>query len=177
MRFQTCAGVFLSCGLALSAVESSSPALHLAGADQILEAVRRPGAQVTVVNVWATWCLPCREEFPDLMRLHRRYRDRGLRMILVSADFADDREQHVREFLASHGVDFPSYLKTGDDMQFMDRLEPRWSGALPATFVYDAGGTLRHFQEGRALYRTLRREVLSVLKATGSRPARAPQNQ
>jgi thiol-disulfide isomerase/thioredoxin len=162
--------LLLASALARQGVEAGPPPLVAAGAHEILEAVRRPGAEVTVVNVWATWCLPCREEFPDLMRLNDRFGPRGLRLILVAADFADDRERAVGEFLAGHDVDFTSYLKTGDDMQFIDTIEPRWSGALPATFVYDAGGTLRYFQEGRASYRTLKRQVRSILEGKNPDP-------
>jgi thiol-disulfide isomerase/thioredoxin len=126
--------------------------------------VRRPGARAVLVNVWATWCGPCREEFPDLLRLERELRDRGLRVVLVSADF-DDQLPAVRRFLASHDVDFPSYIKTGDDMEFINRLEPRWSGALPATLIYDGAGTPRRFWEGMATYDTLRSRVLEVMAA------------
>ncbi|HYM81181.1 MAG TPA: TlpA disulfide reductase family protein, partial [Candidatus Limnocylindria bacterium] len=101
--------------------------------------MREPGAEVVLVNIWATWCAPCREEFPDLMRLNERYRDRGLRLILVSADF-EDQLPLARRFLAKQGVDFPSYLKTGDDMRFINAMDSRWTGALPATLIYDGRG-------------------------------------
>jgi thiol-disulfide isomerase/thioredoxin len=120
-----------------------------------------------VVNVWATWCTPCREEFPDLLRLHRAYRERGLRLILVSADF-EDRVDEVRGFLDREGVDFETFLKTGDDMHFIDRLDPKWSGALPATFVYDGRGALRNFHEGRTSYAELEPLVTAAMSATDS---------
>jgi len=56
------------------------------------------------------------------MRLHRKWKDRGLRLVLVSGDFETDREAAVR-FLAEQGVDFPSFLKEGSDMEFIDGLE------------------------------------------------------
>jgi thiol-disulfide isomerase/thioredoxin len=138
-------------------------------AAQVLAAVRAPGASVVVVNVWATWCIPCREEFPDLLRLRRAYRDRGLRLVLVSGDFPSDREAALG-FLAEQGVDFPTYLKEGDDMAFIDALDSRWSGALPATFVYDSSGALRHFREGKTSYEDLETVVREVL-ARAPRPA------
>src|SRR6266516_5714090 len=105
------------------AERGASPPLVTANAGGVLGAVREPGARAVLVNVWATWCQPCREEFPDLMRVARENRARGLRLMLVSADF-DDAHGQVRAFLAREGVDFPSYLKAGDDMKFIEALDP-----------------------------------------------------
>jgi hypothetical protein len=69
--------------------------------------------------------------------------------MLVSADF-DDQIGAARKFLAAHGVTDTCWLKTGDDMTFIDTLHPSWSGALPATLVYDANGHLTAFWEGAA---------------------------
>ena len=144
---------------------AAQPELRPASVDDILAVVREPGARVVVVNVWATWCAPCREEFPDLMRLEQTYRDRGLRLVLVSADF-DDQVPMARSFLAGHGVDFLTYLKTGDDMKFIDGLSPEWTGALPATIVFDGRGRRTWFHEGKADYATFERRVLDVLQTT-----------
>jgi thiol-disulfide isomerase/thioredoxin len=138
------------------------PVIRPAAASQILAAVRAPGARVVVLNVWATWCVPCREEFPDLMRIALASRPQGLRLVLVSADF-DDQIPAVRRFLRERGVDFPSYLKTGDDMEFINALNPRWSGALPATFVYDGSGRQVYFHEGRVPTRDLEQAVRQAL--------------
>ncbi len=138
------------------------PELLPATAARILEEVRRPGASVVLVNVWATWCQPCREEFPDLLKLRRDWTKRGLRLVLVSGDFDTDRPEALR-FLAAHGVDFPSFIKDGGDMEFIDGLDPRWSGALPATFLYDSAGRLRRFWEGKADHATLERRVRDVV--------------
>ncbi|HYM81037.1 MAG TPA: TlpA disulfide reductase family protein, partial [Candidatus Limnocylindria bacterium] len=148
-----------------ASAERSRPALpeiRPATSDAVLAAVREPGAEVVLVNIWATWCAPCREEFPDLMRLNERYRDRGLRLVLISADF-EDQLPLARRFLAKQGVDFPSYLKTGDDMRFINAMDSRWTGALPATLIYDGRGDLRHFWEGRASFEKFEQTVLDVL--------------
>ena len=122
---------------------------------------------MVVANVWATWCTPCREEFPDLMRLHREYGSRGLRLVLVSADFEDQAKQ-ARRFLAQQGVDFRSFLKTGNDMEFINGMDPRWTGALPATFVYDGGGRLRDFHEGRTTFAALESLVVAIMSPNDS---------
>jgi len=133
-----------------------------ATADGILQAVRNSGAQVVLVNIWATWCEPCREEFPDLVRLQRDYYDRGLKVIFISTDFDTELPQVVK-FLAEHGVEWPSYIKAQKDMEFINGLEPHWSGALPATFIYDHQGALRDFWIGETPYATFEQKVLGLL--------------
>ena len=72
----------------------------------ILAAVKAPGAQAVLVNVWATWCEPCREEMPDLVRFYRDHRAEGLRLVLISADDDDQRAEvdaRARRAAASTG--------------------------------------------------------------------------
>ncbi len=157
-----------------AAEEKAKAALVPADAARVLEEVRKPGASVVLVNVWATWCLPCREEFPDLMRLRRSWASRGLRLVLVSGDFDTDRAEALR-FLSAHGVGFPSFIKHGGDMEFIDGLDPRWSGALPATFLYDSSGRLRDFWEGKADYATLERRVQQVVSGRAAAPPTAKE--
>lgn len=130
----------------------------------LAQVARAPGASATLINVWASWCQPCREEFPALVTLEREWRDRGFRLVFVSADFAEDVPA-AKTFLAEQGVSAPTYLKTGDDMQFIDTLDPRWSGALPGSFLYDSSGRLVRFWEGKASEDSLRARILPVLDA------------
>ena len=140
----------------------TGPEIRPADGTQVLAAVRAAGTRAVLVNVWATWCAPCREEFPDLVRLGRTYHDRGLAMVFVSADW-NEQLPEAKKFLAEHGVDVPSYVKTGDDMKFINALNPRWSGALPATFIYDGEGKLHYFRQGKATYALLEGELLKIL--------------
>lgn len=106
--------------------------------------IRKPGARAVLVNVWATWCEPCVEEMPDLLRVYRAHKAQGLRLVLVSADDEETRPQ-AEKFLAAQGVKWTTFLKTGDDMAFIDGLDRRWSGALPASFLFDGKGQVIHF--------------------------------
>jgi thiol-disulfide isomerase/thioredoxin len=148
---------------------ASQPQVLAASAPDILAEIRRQKSPV-VVNLWATWCTPCREEFPDLMRFHRDFKARGVSLILVSGDFSSDTEA-AREFLASQGVDFRTYLKSGKDDEFINSFDPAWSGALPATFVYDARGDRVHSFLGTVTYDSLERVVAPLVGAT---PGAAP---
>jgi len=140
----------------------SAPRLVPADAAAVLRAVRAAGARAVIVNIWATWCAPCREEFPQIVKLGRDLKDRGAALVLVSGDFDDSRDDALK-FLADHGVDFTTYLKTGNDEAFIDGLAPEWSGVLPATMVFDGAARLRHFREGKVTYQQLRDLVLDVI--------------
>jgi thiol-disulfide isomerase/thioredoxin len=148
--------------LSTAASDATLPALRPGTVEQVLGAVREPGARAVLVNVWATWCVPCREEFPDLVRAGRDYRDRGLRLIFVSTDFPADTT-NARRFLAAHGVDFPTWIEQGQDMHFIDAMDSRWTGALPATFLYDGAGRLVWFHEGKVTADTLRARLEATL--------------
>jgi len=145
-------------------VPEAAPAVEIEPVtiDELRHVVRAGGARVVLLNVWATWCVPCREEFPDLMRLRREYRERGLRLVLVSADI-DSQIPAAKRFLAEQAVDFLTYLKQGADMPFIDSLDARWSGALPATLLYDGAGRQLWFHEGKTSYDSLKTRIDQAL--------------
>jgi thiol-disulfide isomerase/thioredoxin len=149
-------------GATAPASAPTSLGLRPATAEQILSMVHGTRSRAVMINVWATWCGPCRAEFPDVMRLYRDYHDRGLELLLVSADFEDESLEAER-FLARHGVNFTTYIKTGDDMQFINAMNPKWTGAIPATFIYDGEGRLVYFHEGMGTYEKFEKQVLEVL--------------
>jgi thiol-disulfide isomerase/thioredoxin len=139
-----------------------------AGPEQVLGHARDGAAAVTLVNVWATWCGPCREEFPAMLAAIERHKD-DARLVLYSADF-DDQTSAVRAFLAERGVRDTVYLKTGDDTHFINTLHPDWSGALPATLVFDRAGELRAFWEGEADSARFEQAIVAALQPHGGTP-------
>jgi len=151
------------CLLAGCAREAPEATIKRVTAAQLLDVVRAPGAQAVLVNVYATWCGPCREEFPDLVKLERNYRVKGLRLLFVSAD-DEENMAAVKRFLAKQGVDYPTYLKAEQDMEFINGLEPRWDGALPATLLYDGAGRQRDFWTGAADYKTFEQKLKPILE-------------
>ena len=164
--------MFPASALLLSALlAATAPALAPATADTVLQEVRKPGASVTLVNIWATWCLPCREEFPDLLRLRKTYAKQGLRLVLVNADFGDARAEAL-QFLSDQGVDFATLHKEQDDDAFIRALGGGWSGALPATFVFDGTGSLKDAWEEKATYATLESKIRPFLREEGKETTR-----
>ena len=121
--------------------ESTNLELEEIGIDELQKVIQNQSANVVAVNVWATWCVPCREEFPDLIRLRDSTTRDQFELILVSFDF-DPPNDGTLNFLESMGVDFKTYLKTGDDQNFIEGLSPEWTGAMPTTVWFQNGKRL-----------------------------------
>lgn len=156
------------------AAETSAggPPVVAVSVPEIRALVARTDGRATLVNVWATWCAPCRQEFPALLSAARAS-GKDLRLVLISADF-DDQLPAVKRFLAEQGVTDTTYLKTGADMEFINALDSRWSGALPATFAYDAGGRQTSFWEGAGDEARFRSAVQQALTPHSTDEGRRP---
>jgi len=97
--------------------------------------------QVIVIEFWATWCAPCREEIPLLNQIHKEYREKGVVIIGISLDRKPPQE--VRKFLDQLRVEYPNVM--GDEETFerysqMANLGP--IRGIPATFVIDRNGQI-----------------------------------
>jgi len=95
--------------------------------------------KVVLYDFWATWCAPCRAELPQLVVLERKLHSQGMEVVTISAD---DREHKAaaEKFIRMFDVQGPAYLKQADDDHFINAIDPKWSGALPALFLYDKNG-------------------------------------
>jgi len=95
---------------------------------------------VLVVDFWATWCLPCREEMPAVVALARRYAKEGVQLATVSADDSGQMRQAER-FLDSVRAPAARYVeRSKDDGEFIAAIDTAWTGALPTLFIYDRAG-------------------------------------
>jgi thiol-disulfide isomerase/thioredoxin len=96
--------------------------------------------KIVLVDFWATWCVPCRAEMPQLVKLSEKLKARGLDFVTVSAD-EPDKEPAAFQVLQQNAVAAPFYIKkAADDDKFYNLVDPKWSGEMPAMFIYDRSG-------------------------------------
>jgi peroxiredoxin len=93
--------------------------------------------KVVLLNVWATWCHPCRTEIPALQRLHERNRERGLEVVGVSVD-ARGEDAAVRAFAGEFGMTFPIWRDPSERVSTMFQAI-----GVPSTYLIGRDGTLR----------------------------------
>ncbi|MEW6507605.1 MAG: redoxin domain-containing protein [Bacteroidota bacterium] len=110
------------------------------------------------LNFWATWCVPCREEFPAINKLAEELKD--VDFIGISVDFPEEVESHIIPFLKSQKAKFVSYVNgIESDEELINLLDKNWNGALPATFIYDKNGKKISFLEGKKTYEDFKKEL------------------
>jgi len=107
------------------------------GYQKLLEQYR---GQPLLITFWATWCEPCRDEYPMLNELAKQYAPKGLKVVGVNLD--DDGDLILmRRFIARYKPVFPNYRKKkGEESAFVQSVLPGWNGAIPASFFYAKDG-------------------------------------
>jgi len=118
-----------------------------------------------LVNFWATFCDPCRDEFPDLVKIDKDYRPRSLDFVTVSLDDMTDIKTSVPEFLDKMKATMPAYLLNASDPEpAINLVDARWQGDLPATFLYNEKGEVVYKHIGRINPAELREAIDKVVK-------------
>lgn len=156
------------------AAEPSIPVTRIdfAGLQTLLKSVpdaKRP----LLINFWATWCTPCVEEFPELVKIDREFRPRGLDFVTISLDDLAEIKRDVPKFLAAMKAEMPAYLlKTADEDAAIQLVAPDWRGGLPFTILLDNAGKIAYSRMGVVKPDILRAEIEKVLQP----PADTPNN-
>jgi thiol-disulfide isomerase/thioredoxin len=119
--------------------------------------------KVVLVNFWATYCVPCRKEMPALVAMNARLGAKGFQLVTISADEIE-QEKDAAAFLDKTRVAAPVYIKrVRDDDKFINSLDPKWSGALPASFLYNRQGKKVKSYFGEVDLKQLETDILKLL--------------
>ncbi len=120
-----------------------------------------------LVNFWATWCGPCRVEFPELVKIDAEYRAKGLDFAIVSLDNLGSVDFRVADFLKSYKSTMPSYLLDLPTRTKINRairrIAPGSRGGMPLTLLFDAKGKLVYQKTGIVDAKILRAKIDKVL--------------
>lgn len=117
--------------------------------------------RVVLIDFWATWCEPCREEFPELDALYQEFQGQALEIIGISVDL---KRENIDEFLSKHPVSFPVVHDKGKKIS--SKFKPR---AMPTAFIVDQAGIVRHVHLGykKSYLQKYREEITALLKNGG----------
>lgn len=130
-------------GQNLSLQELSLAKIHIKKFDQFEPYLHFRNDTIYLINFWATWCAPCREEFPSIIRVSQKYSIKKFKIILVSLDLPNQVESHLLPYLRAKNVTSDVILLDDPDSnRWIDRVDPGWSGGLPFSLIYG-----RNFRE------------------------------
>jgi thiol-disulfide isomerase/thioredoxin len=140
------------------------PTARAINAEELRALFKRDGTRPLLVNYWATWCDPCRDEFPDLVKIDKQYRPQGLDFIAITLDDLADLKTAVPKFLRLMNATMPVYLlNVADPEPAINSVDPEWGGALPATFLYNNKGEVVYKHFGRVKTDELRTAIEKVM--------------
>ena len=172
----TLAGLWWGTGRATTALPSMSelrpmpaPGFMLKAIDGGTVSLSDYSGQVVLLNFWATWCVPCREETPDLQAVYQQLKDEGL--VIVGVDQLNTERggekglQDVREFAARYGVSYPIALDETGSVARDYAIAP-----IPTSYFIDPQGRIRFVRVGKLskqeverVFRRLQTEQQAVL--------------
>jgi thiol-disulfide isomerase/thioredoxin len=143
-----------------SAPAAKTPVATAINAEEMQRLLKLDGTRPLLVNFWATWCIPCRVEFPDLVKIDRAYRKKGLDFIAITLDDFSDLNTTVPKFLRQMKATMPVYLlNVRDPDPAINLVDAEWGGVLPATFLYNNKGEMVYKHFGPIKTAELRNEI------------------
>lgn len=128
-----------------------------------LKKLIKPTGKPLLINFWATWCDPCREEFPDLVKIDTAYRGK-IDFFTVSLDDLADINTYVPKFLAEMKAEMPAFLlKTPDESAAITMVAADWNGNLPMTILITATGETAYIRKGKIRNEAVTSEIKKLL--------------
>ncbi len=152
-----------------SPVQAQTPAVPIVKWDWLQAKMAQQTDTVYVINFWATWCRPCVEEMPDLLKAEKDLAGQPVKFIFVSLDFKADAAKRVQPFVRKRRMTSVVLLDEPDYNKWLPRVDKKWEGNIPATLI------LRNAQKKRIfLPRELKPgEIETLVRAVLSNSAKS----
>jgi thiol-disulfide isomerase/thioredoxin len=151
-----------------AAADADAVTLKLVKYPEFIEAVKARRGKVVVIDVWATWCIPCMKEFPHLVELHKRYAKDGVACMSVNLDKAE-HEAGALKFLRAKGAAFPNFLLD----EKSEVWQEKWGlKGIPAVFVFGRDGKVaakfHSDDDSKFTYEDVEKKVQELLGKDGA---------
>lgn len=154
---------FVLC-FSVKAQEKNIISVNVISKENVEQIILERNNKFLLINIWATWCLPCREEFPDLVKLSSSF-NKSLDVIGISVDYPDEIESKIKPFLKKVNVNFPVFVSGfKNDEELITSFSNKWNGALPATFIYNSKGEQVKYLEGKHSYESFSSIIKNLIK-------------
>lgn len=132
--------------------------------DEVIGLIQSSDDSIYIVNFWATWCVPCVKELPYFEELGEKYKDQGVKIVLVNLDFKKDIDKKLVPFLDKHKLRSDVwFLDESNPNRFISKIEPDWSGAIPFTIFVKGSAGIRKWHEGSFTRETLEEQISNIL--------------
>ena len=128
------------------------------------ELIEEENDTLYVYNFWATWCGPCVAELPHFEKLSEQFQNQKVKVILVSLDFPNGWEERLTNFLTERDIKSQVFYLSNAlrPMDWISRIDEKWSGALPATMLRMPARGIKEFREQEFTFEELESWVSSI---------------
>jgi thiol-disulfide isomerase/thioredoxin len=140
-------------------MKADAQSVELLKFDELNSRVTSTNDTLYVINFWATWCKPCVEELPSFEKCNDEYKNGKFKMLLVNLDFNSQVNKSVIPFINKKNLRCEIlHITETDPNSWINKVDEKWSGAIPATVIYQNGKKL-FFTEGEISELNLRNEI------------------
>jgi len=118
-----------------------------------------------IINMWATWCIPCVQELPYFQEEVKKYKKDSVQLLLVSLDFKETFPKGITKFMSKRKITAPVvWLDETNADYFCPKIDAKWSGAIPATLFINNKTGYRNFIEEQISREKLKQEIMAILQ-------------
>lgn len=146
--------------------EAEPVSLEPIGLEAVAKLAKNETDKLTVVNLWATWCGPCVAELPELVTLNRMYRGRPFRLVTISLDDLEKKDQALKVLKENHVSSTNYILDDADRDAFAEALDAKWPGPIPYTLIIAPGGEVLYRHVGQIEPLEVKRAIVEQLGRT-----------